>query len=162
MKKYLLIIALLFVVIGTPCAHATATTFTYFFQIVDTTSGNVNGASASGQTGTSQTVDAFDTGTLAFATAGSGFFTPTFTCDFVCSGGTPTAPNVMFPSPTTIIETWDGFTATIPLSSPDAPGDVYTFQNFANSASATPEPATWIYAITAVFLGLLLTKLRIN
>ena len=165
MKKYLLIIALLFVVIGTPCAHATATTFTYDFQIFDITSGNLDGVTASFQTGTSQTVDgAFDTGSLAFTPAGSGFSTPTFTCDFPgCAGGTPTALNVMFPSPTTIAETWNGFTATFALSAPDAPGDSYSFQNFAisDSGAAAPEPATWIYAITAVLLGLLLTKLKV-
>jgi hypothetical protein len=177
-KKYLLIIALLFVVIGTPCAHATPTTFTYVFQIFDATSLNLNGVTASFQTGTSQTVDnAFDTGTLTFAPArpaGSGFSTPTFTCDdpLGCAGGTPTAPDVMFPSPTTITETWNGFTVTIPLSGadathpfPDAPGDMYSFVNVAFSDSptsgVTPEPATWIYAITAVLLGVLLTKLKV-
>jgi hypothetical protein len=155
-KKYLLIIALLFVVIGTPCAHATP-------------------------------------------------YTPTFTCDGgFCTGGTPTAPDVMFPAPTFIIETWNGVTDTIALAGADSPGDVYNWANisvdptttlfeiinqangntdgflditqsaatpfiqdsgtltFAPAGSGvTPEPATWIYAITAVLLGLLLTKLKV-
>lgn len=161
MKKYLWIIVLLFVVIGTPNAYATS-------------------------------------------------YTATFTCAGSCVGGTPTAPDVSFPSPTTITESWDGFTATFALSAPDLPSDMYLFFNdafpdsattftytlqildttdgtppdgvfatgqlgtsqsvgafdsgtlsFSAGSGGTPEPATWIYAITAVgFLGLVLIKLK--
>lgn len=160
MKKSLWIIALLFVVIGTPNAHATS-------------------------------------------------FTPTFTCFGVCDGGTPTAPDVSFPAPTTITETWDGFTLTIALDAFALPSDSYTFGNtaladspttytylfeivdntafttygsiatnesvvptalapldsgtlsFSGGGGTTPEPSTWVYAITGVgFLGLLLIKLK--
>ena len=157
MKKSLWIIALLFVVIGTPNAHATP-------------------------------------------------YKVTFTCAGFCAGGTPTAPDVSFPSPTTITETWDGFTLTFTLaappgSPPDSPKDMYIFTNVAGpepdssstyfylseiidltngngsglfaqdqslptaaitdfgTVSFTPEPSTWIYAITGVGF-LLLIKLR--
>jgi hypothetical protein len=151
-KKSLWIIALLFVVIGTPNAHATP-------------------------------------------------YKVTFAC--ACAGGTPTAPDVSFPSPT-ITETWDGFTFTFHLAAPDSPNDMYTFANAAGSDSAstyfylseiidltngnqnglfaqnqslptaaitdvgtlsfsvpspTPEPSTWIYAFTGVGF-LLLIKLK--
>ena len=152
MKKSLWIIALLFVVIGTPNAHATP-------------------------------------------------YKVTFTCAGFCAGGTPTAPDVSFPSPTTITETWDGFTLTFTLAAPDSPQDMYIFANAAGpepnspstyfylfeiidltngngsglfaqdqslptaaitdfgTVSFTPEPSTWIYAITGVGF-LLLIKLK--
>jgi hypothetical protein len=150
-KKSLWIIALLFVVIGTPNAHATPYKVTF--------------------------------------TCAGGF----------CAGGTPTAPDVSFPSPTTITETWDGFTSTFALSAPDSPKDMYIFANVAGldststyfylfniidltngnldgmfaedqslptamiadfgTVSFTPEPSTWIYAITGVGF-LLLIKLK--
>jgi hypothetical protein len=149
-KKSLQIIALLFVVIGTPNAHATPSKVT-------------------------------------------------FTCAGLCAGGTPTAPDVSFPSPTTITETWDGFTLTFTLAAPDSPKDMYIFANAAGpdspstyfylsqiidltngnisglfaqnqslptaaitdfgTVSFTPEPSTWIYAITGVGF-LLLIKLK--
>jgi hypothetical protein len=113
---------------------------------------------------------------------------------------TPTAPDVSFPSPTTITETWDGFALTFTLAAPDSPKDMYMFANVAGldssstyfylfeifdltngnisglfaqdqslptakiadfgTVSFTPEPSTWIYAITGVGFLLLLIKLR--
>ena len=112
---------------------------------------------------------------------------------------TPIAPDVSFPSPTTITETWDGFTLTFTLAAPDSPQDMYIFANSAGpdspstyfylaeiidltngnvsglfaqaqslptaeiadfgTVSFTPEPSTWIYAITGVGF-LLLIKLK--
>jgi hypothetical protein len=55
-------------------------------------------------------------------------FTATFTCNAPCTS-TPTAPTVSFPSPTTITETWAGFSASIPLAAGDLPTDTYTWSN---------------------------------
>ena len=43
-------------------------------------------------------------------------FTPTYTCYGACVGSVPTAPDVTFPSPTSITETWDTVTLTIDLT----------------------------------------------
>jgi PEP-CTERM motif-containing protein len=60
-------------------------------------------------------------------------YTPTFTCTQVggCTS-VPTAPDVSFPSPTIINETWDGFFnfggGNI-LPSPSSPTDTFTWTN---------------------------------
>lgn len=69
-------------------------------------------------------------------------FHPTFTCTGTCSVAPPTAPNVSFPSPTSITETWfviGVFTAPISLTLPatDSPADIYQWQN-TNDILATP------------------------
>jgi hypothetical protein len=72
----------------------------------------------------------------------------TFTCAGFCAGGTPTAPDVSFPSPTTISETWDKFTLTFALSAPDSPKDMYVFANAAGSDS----PSTYFYLFEIIDL----------
>jgi hypothetical protein len=154
-KKYIWTIVLLLVVIGTPSAYATPTYF-YTFTVVDLNTGDFTGAFIQNSSIPTATIAA-DSGSLAFS--GS---TPTFTCDVFCAGGTPTAPDVAFPAPTNIFETWDGFTATIPLAFGDSAGDPYLWTNSAGvEPSASPEPATWLYAITGMcFLGFLVVKLK--
>jgi hypothetical protein len=49
-------------------------------------------------------------------------YTPVFTCDKPCSS-LPTAPNVSFPSPTTITVTWHGLVFPIALLAPFKPTD---------------------------------------
>jgi hypothetical protein len=53
-------------------------------------------------------------------------------------------------------------TVTIPLASGDLSTDAYSWFNSAGmEPSTTPEPATWLYAITGMcFLGFLLLKLK--
>jgi hypothetical protein len=55
--------------------------------------------------------------------------TPTFTCDDSSCVSIPTAPNVSFPSPTSITETWNGITFTVPLAAGDVPSDSYRWAN---------------------------------
>lgn len=155
MKKYIWITALLLVVIVTPSAHATPTYF-YVFNVIDLNTGDFTGVFIQNSSIPTPTI-LLDSGSLAFS--GN---TPTFTCDVFCAGGTPTAPDVAFPAPINIFETWDGVTATIPLASGDSNSDAYIWQNSAGlEPSATPEPATWLYAITGMcFLGFLLVKLK--
>jgi hypothetical protein len=154
-KKYIWIVALLLVVIGTPSAYATPTYF-YTFTLVDLNTGDFTGAFIQNSSIATPTI-ALDSGSLAFS--GN---TPTFTCDVSCAGGTPTAPDVAFPAPTNIFESWDGVTVTIPLASGDLSTDAYSWFNSAGmEPSTTPEPATWLYAITGMcFLGFLLVKLK--
>jgi hypothetical protein len=155
-KKYIWIVALLLVVIGTPSAYATPTYF-YTFTLVDLNTGDFTGAFIQNSSIAPRTIVPLDSGSLAFS--GN---TPTFTCDVSCAGGTPTAPDVAFPAPTNIFESWDGVTVTIPLASGDLSTDAYSWFNSAGmEPSTTPEPATWLYAITGMcFLGFLLLKLK--
>ncbi len=52
-----------------------------------------------------------------------------YTADFTCTTCEflPSAPDVSFPSPTTVQETWDGITLDIPLLTGDSPTDSYTW-----------------------------------
>jgi hypothetical protein len=54
-------------------------------------------------------------------------YTATFACSGPCAGGTPTAPDVSFPGPTSITETWDGLVATFFLPSQFNPTDTYVW-----------------------------------
>jgi len=60
---------------------------------------------------------------LGASNAHADSYTAIFTCTY-CSFK-PTAPDVSFPSPTTIMETWDGYSMAVPLPSPDLPTDTY-------------------------------------
>jgi hypothetical protein len=75
-------------------------------------------------------------------------YTATFTCTGVCAGGTPTAPNVSFPAPTTISETWDSVVFTLVLSSPDLPSDIYKFLNESATVAGTPQTQVSITDVT--------------
>jgi hypothetical protein len=55
-------------------------------------------------------------------------FTATFTCNTPCTS-TPTAPDVSFPAPTFLSETWDGFSFDHFLAAGDLPTDQYTWEN---------------------------------
>ena len=59
-------------------------------------------------------------------------YTPTFTCTGPCVS-VPTAPDVSFPSPTTITETWDTYVAAISLPSQDTYSDDYVWTNTSSS-----------------------------
>jgi hypothetical protein len=51
-------------------------------------------------------------------------YAATFTCKFTCLS-LPTAPDVTFPSPTSITVTWDTLSFPLSLASPDVPSDTY-------------------------------------
>ncbi len=55
-------------------------------------------------------------------------FPATFTCTGTCVS-VPTAPDVSFPSPTTLTENWNTFTFAVGLLSGSAPSDAYIWQN---------------------------------
>jgi PEP-CTERM motif len=57
-------------------------------------------------------------------TAHASMYTPTFTCTGTCVS-VPTAPDVSFPSPTSITVTWDSAVFVVSLASPDLPTDTY-------------------------------------
>lgn len=67
---------------------------------------------------------------------------PTFTCIGYCAS-TPTAPNVLFPSPTTIAETWDGVLLNVSIPMNDKPLDVYTWANSATFGLVTMSIEDW-------------------
>jgi PEP-CTERM motif len=54
-------------------------------------------------------------------------YTPVFTCTGTCVYPVPTAPDVSFPSPTTIQETWNSHVFTLTLSALDSPTDTYVW-----------------------------------
>jgi len=159
-KKYLLIIALLFVVIGTPSARATATAYTPTFTC--------DGGFCTGGLPTALDVIFFSppmdttitetwngvTDMFALAAVDSPFdsykwtnFSPDSTTtafEIFNQANLNTDGFVDFSQPVTTAGAFDTGTLTF------APA----------GSGVTPEPATWIYAITAVLLGVLLTKLK--
>lgn len=154
MKKYLLIIALLFVVIGTPNAHATSftPTFTCDFGVCNFGLPTAPVVMFPAPTTITETWNGV---TVAIALAGVDSPGDVYTW----TNFSPDSMSTLFEIANNANGNTDGFFDTSQATTAGA------FDNgtltFAPAGSVvTPEPATWIYAITAVLLGLLLTKLK--
>jgi hypothetical protein len=64
-------------------------------------------------------------------------YTVTFTCIGACAA-LPTAPDVTFPPPPSIMESWGLFVGLIPLGPLDVPPDTYTWINTATPDTLIP------------------------
>jgi hypothetical protein len=69
---------------------------------------------------------------IGVPTASADSYTATFTCEGVCPGGIPTAPDVSFPDPVLSV-TWSGELFTLTLPPIDLPSDFYEWNAVANA-----------------------------
>lgn len=67
-------------------------------------------------------------GAISAPNAHADTYTATFNLN-AYSTTQPTAPDVTFGSPTNVVETWDGYTMTVPLASADSPTDTYLWSD---------------------------------